>query len=153
MNKILSSLLLVAGLAVPLQSIENPSMQLAVIIHKDNALENLSITEARLYWMRRGTQKNWATLKVMVLPVDRKGACAEKSLFYKHVIKLTEAQTDSYFAAKQYQGAENPPVKLNSDREVIQYVADNKAGIGYVNLASLKDDDKNLVKVVCVVSE
>jgi ABC-type phosphate transport system substrate-binding protein len=153
MNKILSSLLLVAGLAVPLRSIENPSMQLAVIIHKDNALEKLSITEARLYWMRRGTQKNWATLKVMVLPVDRKGACAEKALFYKHVIKLTEAQTDSYFAAKQYQGAENPPVKLNSDREVIQYVADNKAGIGYVNLASLKDDDKNLVKVVCVVSE
>jgi len=137
----------------PHASIEKPAVQLAVIVNKDNPVEKLSVTEVRLLWMRRGSQKNWPALKSLVLPTDRKVACAEKSLFYKLVVKLSESETDSYFAAKQYQSAENPPLKFNSDKDIIQYVTDNKAALGYVNLASLKDDEKALIKIVCLVSE
>ncbi|MBS1554662.1 MAG: hypothetical protein JSU09_07030 [Bacteroidetes bacterium] len=153
MNKILFFIAFAISIAAPLQSIEKPGVELAIIVNKDNTLDKLSITEARLYWMRRGAQKNWASLKTIVLPVDRKGASMEKAMFYKLVVKLSESETDSYFAAKQYQSAENPPVKFASDREIIQYVADNKAAIGYVNIASLKEEDRSQVKVVCVVAE
>jgi ABC-type phosphate transport system substrate-binding protein len=130
-----------------------PATELVVIVNNDNPIEKLSIPEVRLYWMRRGTQKMWPTLKTTVLPVDRKGACTEKTIFYKSIIKLSEAETESYFAAKQYQSAETPPIKLATDRDVIQYVADNKAGLGFVNLGSLSEAVKQSVKVVCTVSE
>ena len=130
-----------------------PATELVIIVNKDNPIEKLSIPEVRLYWMRRGTQKMWPTLKTTVMPVDRKGACTEKAVFYKAIIKLSEAETESYFAAKQYQSAETPPVKLASDHDVIQYVADNKAGLGFVNLASLSEAQKQSVKIVCTVSE
>ncbi len=129
------------------------ALELAIIINKDNPIEKLSITEVRLYWMKRGTQKSWPGLKTTVLPVDRKGNIAEKSLFYKLVVKLSEAEVDSYFAAKQYQNSESPPVKLNSDKEVIQYVADNKGAIGFVKTASLTDELRSQVKLVVSISE
>jgi ABC-type phosphate transport system substrate-binding protein len=132
---------------------DKPATELVVIVNKDNPVEKLSVPEVRLYWMRRGIQKTWPTLKTTVLPVDRKGTCPEKSIFYKSIIKLSESETEAYFAAKQYQSAETPPVKLASDNEVIEYVADNKAGLGFVNLASLSDATKRSVKIVCTVSE
>lgn len=129
------------------------ALELAIIVHKDNPIEKLSITEVRLYWMKRGTQKSWPGLKTTVLPVDRKGNIAEKSLFYKLVVKLSEAEVDSYFAAKQYQNSESPPVKLNSDKEVIQYVAENKGAIGFVKTASLTDELRSQVKLVTSLTE
>jgi ABC-type phosphate transport system substrate-binding protein len=130
-----------------------PALELAVIVHKDNPIEKLSITEVRLYWMKRGTQKSWPGLKTTVLPVDRKGNVAEKTLFYKHIIKLSEAEVDSYFAAKQYQNSEPPPVKLNSDNEVIEYVANNKGAIAFVKASLLTDEIRSRVKLVTSISE
>jgi ABC-type phosphate transport system substrate-binding protein len=127
--------------------------ELAIIVNKDNPIEKLSVPEVRLYWMRRGTQKNWSTLKTMVLPTDRKTSCAEKTAFYKSIIKISEAETDAYFSAKQYQGGENPPVKFATDREIIQYVTENKAALGFVNVASLTNDNKAGIKVVCSVAQ
>jgi ABC-type phosphate transport system substrate-binding protein len=153
MKKYLLPLLFFFCAFAPHRAIETPAMQVAIIVNKDNPIEKLSVTEVRLLWMRRGAQKNWPTLKTLVLPTDRKGSCAEKSLFYKSIVKLSESETDSYFAAKQYQAAETPPVKFNSDKDIIQYVIDNKAGLGYINIASLKDGEKDLVKMVCLVSD
>lgn len=152
--KVVIALLLGAFFVNPTvnQSVK-PATELVIIVNKDNPIEKLSIPEVRLYWMRRGTQKMWPTLKTSVLPADRKGSCKEKDIFYKAIIKLSVAETESYFAAKQYQSAETPPVKLATDNDVIQYVADNKAGLGFVNLASLTDAVKQSVKVVCTVSE
>lgn len=133
--------------------VAKPATELVVIVNKDNPIEKLSVPEVRLYWMRRGTQKTWPSLKTTVLPVDRKGSCLEKTIFYKAIIKLSEAETESYFAAKQYQSAETPPVKLASDQDVNQYVADNKAGLGFVNVSSLSEAAKQSIKVVCSVTE
>lgn len=129
------------------------AIELSVIVHKDNPIEKLSITEVRNYWMRRGAQKAWPALKTSVMPVDRKGASNEKGMFYKKVVGLAEADVEAYFAAKQYQSAESPPVKMGSDREVIEYVSANKGALGFVNSATLSAEDRQAVKVVCAVAD
>ena len=134
-------------------SMSPAELELAIIVNKDNPIEKLSITEARLYWMKRGAQKAWPGLKTNVLSVDRKGTSAEKTLFYKVLVKLTEAEADSYFAAKQYQSNEASPVKLNSDKDVIQYVADNKGAIAFVKASSLTGEALSQVKVVTTIKE
>jgi hypothetical protein len=66
---------------------------------------------------------------------------------------LSEAEVDSYFAAKQYQNSEPPPVKLNSDNEVIEYVANNKGAIAFVKASLLTDEIRSRVKLVTSISE
>lgn len=136
-----------SGSEIPLE------LDVAIIVNNNNPVEKLSVTEVRLFWMKRGTQKVWPGLKTNVLPVDRKGSSPEKTLFYKIVVKLTEAEVDSYFAAKQYQSNEAPPVKLNSDKEVLQYVTDNKGAIGFVKASSLTSEWISGVKVITPIKD
>jgi ABC-type phosphate transport system substrate-binding protein len=147
-------ILLLAFLALQISHGQKPpALELSIIVHKDNPVEKTSITEVRNYWMRRGAQKAWPILKTTVLPVDRKSTTPEKAVFYKKVVALSEADVEAYFAAKQYQSAESPPVKTATDRDVIQYVSDNRGAIGFINSGSLTDADKQAVKVVCLVVE
>lgn len=125
--------------------------EIAIIVNSENPVDKLSITEARNYWMRKGAQKIWPGLKLSVLPVDRKNACDEKTIFYTKLVGLAEADVESYFAAKQYQNAEKPPVKFSTDSDIINYVAENKAALGFVATQSVKGDVK--VKVVLTVAQ
>lgn len=125
--------------------------EIVVIVNSANPADKLSATEIRNYWMRKGVQKTWPSLKTDVKPVDRKNKSAEKTLFYNKLIGLSEVDVDSYFAAKQYQNAENPPVKFTTDEEIINYVSENRGAIGFINKASLAEG-KN-VKVVFSIAD
>ena len=129
------------------------AVEVVVIVNGENPIEKLFPTEIRNYWMKRGTFKAWTSTKAVVMPVDRKGQSPEKSLFYKKIISLSEADVESYFSAKQYQNAENPPVKFSSDREIIDYVSENKGAIGFVNAASISSDTKVKVKIAYTIAE
>lgn len=127
------------------------TLEVVVIVNGSNPTEKLFPTEVRNYWMRRGTFKSWSSLKTTVLPVDRKGKSPEKATFYSKIVALNEADVEAYFAAKQYQNAETPPVKFASDKDIISYVAENRGAIGFVNASSLTDETMPKVKVVCRV--
>lgn len=54
----------------------------------------------------------------------------------------------AYWAKFQYIGKGFPPRTVESDSDVIQWLLDNKNGIGYINRNSVTDD----LKVLMIIS-
>jgi ABC-type phosphate transport system substrate-binding protein len=140
------NIFMIGGASVP------AGIELAIIINNGNPTDKLDPAEVKDYWLKRGMKKKWKTSTV-VLPVDRKVKCPEKELFYSKILRLSVDDVESYFAAKQYQGAENPPEKLATDKEIIAYVSEHPGAIGFVNKSSISDDVKGGIKIACVIAQ
>jgi ABC-type phosphate transport system substrate-binding protein len=124
-----------------------PGDEFAVIIHKDNPINTLTVSEAKLYYLRK-LKKRWAEINKNIRPADRKTACPEQNAFYSKVLAMPAAEVEKYFTGKQLQSAERPPDKFTSDTEMINFVASEPGAIGYVSLKSLSGENKDKVKVV-----
>lgn len=153
---IMKKLILLGILSVGLSghSIKPPTtIEVVIIVNPKNTMETLNPPEVREYWLKRGTKKRWKGFDAAVYPVDRKQKCPEKDFFYKKILDLTFDDVEAYFEAKHYQNAEAPPVKYGTDKEVINYVAEQAGAIGFVNKTSITSEVKPLVKIICTISE
>lgn len=118
-----------------------------VIVNAQNTVNQLSVSEVRIYWMRR-PKKRWEATDKTIKPVDFKGDTQAKKQFYKLVIRLSENDVENYFTAKQYQSGELPPAKFDSDKQVIGYVGSEIGSIGFVRHNALSEEDLKKVKIV-----
>jgi ABC-type phosphate transport system substrate-binding protein len=125
---------------------------IAIIVNAQNTIGNLNMTEVRIYWMRR-PKKRWEGIDMAVKPVDMKNKCAEKTIFYSNLIKMTEDAVESYFTARQYQNGERPLVKVENENEMIDYVGKEVGAIGYVRVAALTPQALEKVKVIYTLSK
>lgn len=123
------------------------SEKFVVIVNKENAVDQLSLSEVRIYWLKR-PKKKWDASGKLIKPADYKNNLPVKSKFYQSILRLTEADVDAYFIAKQYQNGELPPVKLMSEKEVINYVGNEAGAIGFISRESLTESDLQKVKIV-----
>ncbi|MBI3220181.1 MAG: hypothetical protein HYZ44_11775 [Bacteroidetes bacterium] len=124
--------------------------RIAVIVNNDNPVEKLTAGEAKLYWLRK-IKKRWPETNKNILPADRKAKCAERDAFYSKVLNMNADDVESYFSNRQYQNAEKPQDKFNSDSEIIEFVSKEIGGIGFVSLSALSGDAKSKVKVVLTI--
>lgn len=143
-------LTLLAAKATP-QGKGTEQADVVVIVNARNPLEKMTATEVRNYWMRKGAQRIWPGLNEGVKPADRKSSCEERDTFYKRMIGLSQMEIESYFAAKQYQNADQPPKKFASDAEILAYVAEHVGAIGFVSRSSLAGNKG--VKIVYEIQE
>jgi ABC-type phosphate transport system substrate-binding protein len=127
-----------------------PAAEIAIIVNKENTIEKLSVGEAKLYWLRK-IKKRWPDLNKNIKPVDRKSGNAEQDAFYSKVLGMSAADVETYFSQRQYEAAEKPQDKFNSDAAIIDFVAEEAGAIGFVNTASLSAEAKAKVKVVLIV--
>lgn len=125
---------------------------LCIIINKDNPVNSLTAGEVKLYWLRK-IKTRWPEINKNIHPVDRKQKCAEQSTFYSKLIGMGNDDVETYFMTKQYQNAQKPQEKFNSDREIIDYVADEIGAIGFVNAGSMTAEARSKVKVVFTLGE
>lgn len=127
-----------------------PAAEIAIIVNKENTIEKLTTGEAKLYWLRK-IKKRWPDLNKNIKPVDRKSANPEQEAFYAKVLGMSATDVETYFSQRQYEAAEKPQDKFNSDAQVIDFVAEEAGAIGFVNTASLTAEAKAKVKVVLIV--
>ena len=58
-------------------------------------------------------------------------------------------QLNRFWATKIFSGRMLRPVKLANDQLVVQWISENKNGIGYIDVTSLTDQ----VKAIALISE
>ena len=143
-------LILIPLLFLMLTAFAPASTDIAIIVNKENTVDELSLGEAKLYWLRK-IKKRWPGINKNIKPADRKTLCSEQDTFYGSVLGMSAGDVETYFTQKQYENAEKPQDKFPSDASIIDFVASEPGAIGFVNLASLTDAAKSKVKVVLIV--
>jgi ABC-type phosphate transport system substrate-binding protein len=128
-----------------------PKVEVAIIINAGNPVTKMGADFVKNYWLRRFV-KRWKETNKGILPVDYKGKSPEQDLFYKAVLGLPPNAVETYLTARQYQSGENPPEKLANDADVISYVGREIGAIGYVNPASIYENDKN-IKIILTITK
>jgi ABC-type phosphate transport system substrate-binding protein len=113
-----------------------PTETISIIVHPDNPYDKLTPSTIRIFWLRSG-KKRWDKINVAIKPIDRKGKSPQRDKFLSTLIEMKSDQVETYFSAKQYQFAEQPPAKFVTDAEIIQYVSDEPGAIGFVSSAAL----------------
>jgi ABC-type phosphate transport system substrate-binding protein len=128
-----------------------PKVEIAIIINAANPVNKMGADFVKNYWLRRFV-KRWKETNKGILPVDRKFKGPEQDLFYNAVLGLPSDAVETYLSARQYQSGDTPPEKLASDSDVINFISKEVGAIGYVNAASISENDKN-VKIILVLSK
>ncbi len=124
--------------------------EIAIIVNNENTVDQLTIGEAKLYWLRK-IKKRWPDINKNIKPADRKAKCGEQDAFYGTVLGMSASDVETYFTQKQYENAEKPQDKFASDESVIDFVAGEAGAIGFVNVSSLTAAAKSKVKIVLIV--
>jgi len=120
---------------------------LVVIVNAENTTGILSPSEVKLIYLRKITRR-WSGIKKNIIPVDRKGSPETRRIFLNKILGMTEDDLDRYYAEREYQNAEMPPVEVASDAEMIEFVSTNIGAIGYVSSSSLSAQVKASIKIV-----
>jgi ABC-type phosphate transport system substrate-binding protein len=125
--------------------------EIAIIVNKDNTVEQLTASEVKLYWLRK-IKKRWPGINKNIKPADRKAKCPEQETFYTKVLNMTATDVETYFTQKQYESADKPQDKFPNDEAIISFVGGEPGAIGFVSTASLNaSPNKSSVKVVLIV--
>lgn len=122
-----------------------------IIIHKDNMTQKISRSMLRMIFL--GKLIEWPhgeKINPVNLLLDRK----ERAMLDTQVLGLSLVKVQQYWV-KQVVSNENltPPMVLNSDEAVLQYVANNKNAIGYIYDKNLTKEFSEKVKIVFVIKE
>lgn len=119
--------------------------EVAVIINSENAVSELSPAEVRAYLMKE--RVSWPNGK-KVRSVDRKGESPEREVYLKDIVQMTSEQLEKYWVSIRYKNGIPVPPKLNGDAQTIEYVQSFPGAIGYVNAASIQDNQRATLKIV-----
>lgn len=127
--------------------IQTSNNGLAVIVNSENTTNVLSQSEVKLIYLRKIT-KRWSSIHKNIVPVDRKGMPEAKKVFLDKILGMSEDDLERYYAEREYQYAEMPPVEVASDAEVIEFVSKNIGAIGYVSASSVSAENNPNIKVI-----
>jgi ABC-type phosphate transport system substrate-binding protein len=128
-----------------------PKIEIAIIINAANPIAKLGTDFVKNFWLRRFV-KRWKEINKNIAPVDRKNKCAEQEVFYNAVLGLPANAVEAYLSARQYQNGDSPIQKFATDADIISYVGREPGAIGYVNAASVSENDKD-VKIILIVTK
>ncbi|MEP7013288.1 MAG: hypothetical protein ABJC13_23460 [Acidobacteriota bacterium] len=100
-----------------------------IVVNAGNATASLSKEKLAAFFLKKETR--WGDgIKVAV--VDRAPGAAVRAAFSKSVLAKDVAAVKSYWQRLLFSGKETPPAELDSDREVMDFVAKSPGGLGYV---------------------
>ncbi|MCU0428554.1 MAG: hypothetical protein MUF42_01155 [Cytophagaceae bacterium] len=146
---IITAGLLIISISMSSYQGQNLGTEMVVIVNNSNPVSTLTSSQVKLTYLRK-INKRWKELNKNILPVDRKSDQDLRKSFIKEVLQMSPEELSRYYTEREYQNAEAPPVKLNSDAEVIAYVESNVGAIGYVSKAAA-NANANKVKVVYAI--
>jgi ABC-type phosphate transport system substrate-binding protein len=118
-----------------------------VVVNKGNPTTELSPGQTKLLYLRK-VKRLWPTTNKPIKPVDLKGANPVRAAFLNKVLGMTAAEVEQYFQQRQFANSESPPTEVQSEAQVIDFVAENDGAIGFVSEA-VYEANKAKVKLLC----
>lgn len=118
---------------------------LAVIVNPQSGVTQLTREEVTNLFL--GRQKRLGSFPAQ--PVDQVQPQEVLSRFYRLLVNKNTAEIGAYWARLYFSGQAQPPKKMESAREVIDYVATNKGALGFVE----KNKVEGRVKVAFILGE
>jgi ABC-type phosphate transport system substrate-binding protein len=116
-----------------------------MIVNDANPVSVQTASQVKLTYLRK-INKRWKELNKNVVPVDNKGNSECRKSFLANVLAMSADDMGRFFTEREYQNAEAPPIKVDSDAAAIDYVENNPGAIAFVSKSSVKSGQK--VKVV-----
>ncbi len=99
--------------------------RVVVVAHLADQPVSLSKGEIRNIFMGGVSESNLA-------PVEIASRSHIRVIFNTHVIGLPESRIQSYWAQMKFSGRNKPPTSVDSVDEMISYLNENEASIGYL---------------------
>jgi ABC-type phosphate transport system substrate-binding protein len=128
-RKLLPLSLLILGLAAPVApSPVGPSY--LVIVNAKNPASSLGREQIARLFLKKDLRFADGT---EAEPVDRQPDSATRRDFTQGIHGKDVAAIKSFWQRQLFSGRDSPPPELASDREVIDFVARSRGGIGYVS--------------------
>lgn len=85
---------------------------------------------------------------VTVYPVNIKASHPNRERFLKKYLKQNSDEYEAYWTVRRFIGKGTPPIELNSEKEIIEYIRSNSGAIGYLN-----QDNMTLPKDLKILSD
>ena len=137
MERITKLILLMATL-IPLSCIAD----IAVVVNVNNPSNAISISELKnIYRVRISEFSDENPITLSYQPA----ASETTQHFFRLVIGKSMAQISRVWARKIFSGRMRRPIKLVDDSLVIQWIAKNRNGIGYIDAANLTENVKEIL--------
>lgn len=128
-------LLLLVFLSLPSRA------EIAVIIHPDSPLKNLSAREiSDLYLGRKRTLEGE---KIQVLDLVADNPLRER--FFALLNGMDQARLNAYWARLQFSGDLQPPPQLANGQAMLNAISHNRLAIGYINAAQVGSGVRTLL--------
>lgn len=115
---------------------------LAVIAHKNFTTDTLELQQIRSIYSGDSQYVN----DIRIIPLDQLVNSENYSNFYSTVMTKPMAQIISHWSKLIFTGKGQAPMSLGGDQSIIKFVKDNPSAIGYVDVASITD--QNQIKVL-----
>lgn len=114
---------------------------IVVIANKSLGVGSISVKEAKRVWLGKIKKLGGISLKLADLPKGN----GSRDHFYSKVVKKSEKKLKFYWAKIVFAGKGVPPKILDSDADVISWVASTPGAVGYVDSAIADDSVKVLM--------
>lgn len=127
---ILSITLLIIGTVWPVQhkaqALKSPDF---MVVGNDIGIKSASVKHIRSIF--RGKYSSWNNKQsvIIVLPSKKNTSIKDVSSF---IYETSITGMQKFWLSQVFQGRSNPPVFLDTDAEIIQYVAKNPGAIGII---------------------
>lgn len=124
----------------------NAQEPLAVVVHKNNPVEELSRSELIDLFMGKYVA---FPNDVKAIPVELNGDHEIKVEFYQNLVGMTLSRVNAYWSRLHFTGRKRAAVFKLSESDVISFIMANEQAIGYMPQSLITDD----LKVVYILNE
>jgi len=122
---LLTAMILMAGAA--------PAASFLVVVNEANPISSLSQEELSDLFLKKSSRWGDGSL---VVPVDQGEDSQVRERFNREVHRKSAAGVRAYWQQRIFSGRDIPPPEKRGDAEVIAFVRNNPAAIGYISAAA-----------------
>jgi len=117
---------------------------IVVVVNVNFNAEQISQKKLRKLWLGK-SRKLENVGRIIIVDQDINNAITKQ--FYKIIIKKERKQVKAYWAKLAFIGKGYPPKTLIDDKDVIEWIQNNKNGIGYIDSNSITDKIKVIMTI------
>ena len=116
-----------------------------VVVGNDIGIKSASIKHLRSIF--RGKYSSWNNKQtvIIVLPSKKNISIAEIS---SYIYETSTTGMQKFWLSQVFQGRSNPPVFLDTDEEIIRYVAKNPGAIGIVHKPAFPINSGYIINII-----
>ena len=123
----------------------NATLPLAVVVHKSNPTENLSVSQLRRLFL--GTVREWPSHKRVIL-VHRDAISPVFQALLRTVLHMTAPEYQRHALNLEFRGEEPLSIKiLNSNEAACKFVFNVPGAVGIIDAAAILNDQVKVVRV------